>query len=80
MPKVRKAELTFLYATHSLILFHISTKYHQNIPRLFGLQSGQEINFKNKTKGDNSKSMKARVVILVRDTSSLPVLHFYQVS
>ena len=34
----------------------------------------------NKTKGDNSKSKKVRVVILVRDTSSGPVLHFYQVS
>ena len=36
--------------------------------------------FSNKTKGDNSKSKKGRVVNLVRDTSSGPVLHFYQVS
>ena len=36
--------------------------------------------FSNKTKDDNSKSNKSRVVILVRDTSSGPVLHFYQVS
>ena len=34
----------------------------------------------NKTKGDNYKSKKARVVILVRDMLSGPVLHFYQVS
>ena len=34
----------------------------------------------NITKGDNAKSKKGRVVILVRDTSSGPVLHFYQVS
>ena len=34
----------------------------------------------NKTKGDNSKSKKGRVVILVRDMSSGPVLHFYQIS
>ena len=34
----------------------------------------------NKTKGNNSKRMKDRVIILVRDASSLPVLHFYQVS
>ena len=34
----------------------------------------------NKTKGDNSKTKKARVVILVRDTSSGPVLQFYHVS
>ena len=30
--------------------------------------------------GDNSKSKKARVVILVRDTSSHPIVYFYQVS
>ena len=31
----------------------------------------------NITKGDNAKSKKVRVVFLVRDTSSHPVLHFY---
>ena len=36
--------------------------------------------FLNKTKGDNSKSKKGRVVIFVRDTPSGPVLHFYEVS
>ena len=36
--------------------------------------------FSNKTKGDNSKTKKGRVVILVRDKSSGPVLHFYHVS
>ena len=33
MPKVRKAELSFLYVTHRLVLFYISAKYHQNIPK-----------------------------------------------
>ena len=32
-PKVRKAELSFLYVTRRLVLFYISTKYHQNIPK-----------------------------------------------
>ena len=32
-PKVRKAELSFLYATRLLVLFYISTKYHKNIPK-----------------------------------------------
>ena len=31
-------------------------------------------------RGDSSKSKKAKAVVLVRDTLSLPVLHFYQVS
>ena len=39
-----------------------------------------EKSISNKTKGDNSKSKKARDVILVHDMSSGPVLHFYQVS
>ena len=39
-----------------------------------------EKSISNKTKGDNSKSKKARVVILVHDMSSDPVLYFYQVS
>ena len=36
--------------------------------------------FSNKTKGDNSKSKKARVVNFVCDMSSRPDLDFYQVS
>ena len=31
--EVRKSELSFLYVTHPLILFCISTKYHINIPK-----------------------------------------------
>ena len=49
---------------------------------VFDLQSGHEINglsLSNITKGDNTKSKKGRVVILVHDTSSGPVLHFCQV-
>ena len=81
-PEVRKPELSFLYATRHLILFYISTKYHKIFQRVFVLQSGHEINaysLSNITKGDNAKSKKDRVVILVRDTSSCPVLYFIQV-
>ena len=75
MPKVRKTELSFLYATHHLVLFYISTKYHKNIPK--GLWNG--LSLSNITKGDNAKSKKGRVVILVHNTSPGPVLHFCQV-
>ena len=50
--------------------------------RVFDLQSGHEIKWlspSNITKGDNAKSKKGRVVILVWDMSSGPVLHFCQV-
>ena len=43
-PKVTKPELSFLYVTHCLVLFYISTKYHKNIPKVFDLQSRHEIN------------------------------------
>ena len=81
-PKVRKPELPFLYGTLNLVLFYISTKYHKNIPKVFNLQSGHEIkalSMSNITKGNNAESKKGRLVILVQDTSSHPVLHFYQV-
>ena len=50
--------------------------------RVFDLQRGHKINglsLSNITKGDNAKSKKGSVVILVRNKSSCPVLHFYQV-
>ena len=31
--KVRKPELSFLYATRRLVMFNTSIKYHQNIPK-----------------------------------------------
>ena len=49
--------------------------------RVFDLQSEHEINglsLSNITKGDNIKSKKGRVVILVHNMSSGPVLHFCQ--
>ena len=56
--------------------------YKKIFQRVFDLQSGHEINglsLSNITKGDNAKSKKGRVVILVRDMSSVPGLHFCQV-
>ena len=79
MAEVRKAELSFLYTAHHLVLFYISIRYHQNILKGIRVIVQTRIH-SNKTKGENSKSKKARVVILVRDMSSGPVLHFYQVS
>ena len=52
---------------------HAPRKAENSVPSLFFEKVGT-------TKGDNSKSKKARVVILVRNTSSGSVLHFYQVS
>ena len=59
-----------------LQFYKVPSKYSEG----YSSYRAEEKSTSNKTKGDNSKSKKARVVILVRDTSSGPVLHFYQVS
>ena len=82
MPKVRKAELSFL---HGHVVWSCPTflpsiiKIFQSV---FDLQSGHKINglsLSNITKGDNAKSKKGIAVILVCDMSSGPVLQFCQV-
>ena len=54
---------------------HVPLKYSKG----YSSYRADKKSFSNKTKGNNSKSKKGRVVILVRNTSG-PVLHFYQVS
>ena len=80
MPKVRKAELSFLYATCCLVpVLHfcqVPSKYSKG----YSSYKADTKSFSNKTKGDNSKSKKASVANLVCDRSSRPDLHFYQVS
>ena len=73
-PKVRKAELSFLYATRRLVLFcQVPSKYSKG----YSSYRADTKSFSNKTKGDNSKSKKARVFNLVCDTSSRPDLHVH---
>ena len=59
-----------------LQFYKVPSKYSEGYSRY----RADKKSISNKTKGDNSKSKKARVVILVCDMSSGPVLHFYQVS
>ena len=61
MPKVRKAELSFLYMTHRLVLFYISAKYHRNIPKVFELQNGHEIFFQIKQRVVTPKVIKVEL-------------------
>ena len=68
--KISKRELLFLYVTYLQELSYIIVKYHDNIPK--GIQV--------KLRENNTESMKARVAILVGDTSSRPVLHDCKVS
>ena len=59
-----------------LQFYQVPSKYSEG----YSSDRAEEKSISNKTKGDYAKSKKARVVILVRDMLSGPVLHFYQVS
>ena len=72
--------MSFLYKTNCLVLFYIPTKYHQTIPEGIPVTKLTQNQFEKQKKGDNCNSEKARVVILVSNMLSCPVLHFYQVS
>ena len=67
-PKVRKAELLFLYMTRRLSCSIFLPSIIKIFQRVFDLQSGHEINglsLSNITKGDTTKSKKGRAVIYV---------------
>ena len=59
-----------------LQFYKVPSKYSEE----YSSYNADEKSISNKTKGDNSKSKEARVLILVCDTSSGPVLYLYQVS
>ena len=59
-----------------LQFYQVPSKYSEG----YSSYRADEKSISNKTKGDNSKSKKGRVVILVWDMSSGPVLNYYQVS
>ena len=59
-----------------LQFYKVPSKYSEG----YASYRADEKSISNKTKGDNSKSKKASVVILVHNTLSGPVLHFYKVS
>ena len=73
--KVWKRKLSFLYATH-LHNFEVSWLYSKGYS---SYTADANMHKKNQT-GDNSKSVKVRAPIFVRDTSSWPVLHNCEVS
>ena len=70
--KVWKQELSFLHSTHHHDLFYITVMYHDNIPNGFQIME--------QTQNCIWKHKESRVVILVRDTSSWPILHNCAVS
>ena len=70
-------------ATHCLVLFYISTEYHQNIPKSFRVTERTQNLFqirKSFLEKTYVPTNPAIVVILVRNTSSRPILHLYQIS
>ena len=58
MPNVRKPELYFLYVTCPLVLFYISSKYHQNISKGFWVTERTRTLFQTKQRKITSKARK----------------------
>ena len=73
--KVWKQELSSLSGIHCHDLLYITVKYHDYIPK--GIQVTELLHklHLKQSRGNNSESMKARVVIPIHNTSSWPVLH-----
>ena len=63
-PKVRMAESSFLYATCRLVLFCISTKYHQNIPKGIRVTERTRNLFQTKQREITPKSRKPELSFL----------------
>ena len=63
-PKVRKAELSILYATRHLFLFYISTKYHRNIPKGIRITERTRNHFQVKQRVITPKVRKPQLSIL----------------
>ena len=65
-----KARVSFLYTTHRHDLFYLTMKYHDYIPKDIQGTERTGICIKKHQRGDNSKCIKARALIFVRNTSS----------
>ena len=75
MPKARR-QSCYSCTWH---VFCISTKYHKNVRKGIWVKERKRNQGIIAVKHNDAKSKKRRVVILVRDTSSCLILHFYQV-
>ena len=65
-----KARVVILLATYHQDLFYITMKYHDYIPKHIQVTERTGICIKKHQWGDNSKSIKGKALIFVRDTSS----------
>ena len=80
-PKLSKAELWFLCMTHRLIVLYNCVRLHLN--NFNGCQlteRTQNCIANDQFKGNNSKNIQNRVMVLMHDTSSYCALQLYEVS
>ena len=79
-PKISEAELGFLCMTHRLIVRYKCMKFQPNSFNSIQLTKRTRNCIYLCYKGDNLKSIHARVMVLVHDTSSQCALQMYDVS
>ena len=68
--KPNKQELSSFFKTHRLNVMHAPVKCQEYISYGLGLMARHGLLYGTKSRADNSKTKQARVVFLVRDTSS----------
>ena len=79
-PKISKPELWFLCMTHCLIVCYKCMKFQPNTFSSVQLTEGTRNCIYLRYKGDNLKTIYARVIVLVHDMSSQCALQMYEVS
>ena len=79
-PKISKAELWFLCMTYCLIVHYKCMKFQPNSFNSVQLTELTPNCIYLRYKGDKSKNIYARVMVLVNDTSSQCALQMYEVS
>ena len=72
-----------MYATHRLNLIHIPIKFHEHIPNSYRVIGCGVQDYSEKckeTKEHNLETKKVGIIILMRDTLSLPNTHSYKIA
>ena len=69
-PKLSEADLWFLCMTHRLIVLYNCMKFHLNSFNSCQLTERTRNSIAIKSKGNNSKNIQSRVMVLEHDTSS----------
>ena len=78
--KLYKQELRFLCSAHRLMMLYISMKFYDSILNSFQVIERTQNYLSLISKGNNSKNVKTRAVVLLVCMSTDDAVYFYEVS